>query len=72
MGMKESIPNRQYTDEFKVEAVRLSESIGGGQATHIGQPEIPGRTRQEAAVTYVRLLTTNSGVGNRGPLSWSN
>ena len=32
MGMKESIPNRQYTDEFKVEAVRLSESIGGGQA----------------------------------------
>jgi transposase len=24
--------NRQYTDEFKVEAVRLSESIGGSQA----------------------------------------
>ena len=29
MGKKELVPNRQYTDEFKVEAVRLSESIGG-------------------------------------------
>ena len=32
MGMKASVVNRQYTDEFKVEAVRLGESIGGGQA----------------------------------------
>jgi len=32
MGMNASVSNRQYTDEFKVEAVRLSESIGGGQA----------------------------------------
>ena len=31
MGKRESVPNRQYTDEFKVEAVRLSESIGGKQ-----------------------------------------
>ena len=29
MGKKESVANRQYTDEFKVEAVRLAESIGG-------------------------------------------
>jgi len=29
---KHDVANRQYTDEFKVEAVRLSESIGGSQA----------------------------------------
>ena len=32
MGKKDVVLNRQYTDEFKVEAVRLSESIGGSQA----------------------------------------
>ena len=32
MGRRESIANRQYTDEFKVEAVRLGESIGANQA----------------------------------------
>ena len=28
MSKKESVSNRQYTEEFKVEAVRLGESIG--------------------------------------------
>ena len=32
MGKKQSVPNRQYTDEFKVEAVRLADSIGGNPA----------------------------------------
>ncbi len=32
MGKKKLVGNRQYTDEFKVEAVRLGESIGGNQA----------------------------------------
>lgn len=40
MGRREAIGNRQYTDEFKVEAVRLSESIGGNQAAkRLGIPE---------------------------------
>ena len=40
MGKRESVPNRQYTDEFKVEAVRLSESIGGNKAAaRLGVPE---------------------------------
>lgn len=40
MGKKEVVLNRQYTDEFKVEAVRLSESIGGSQAAkRLGIPE---------------------------------
>mgnify|MGYP001796683527 CR=1 FL=1 len=32
MGKVSSVPNRQYTDEFKVEAVRLAESVGGNEA----------------------------------------
>src|SRR4051812_19621070 len=40
MGRKESVANRQYTDEFKVEAVRLAESIGGNQASkRLGVPD---------------------------------
>ena len=32
MGKKESVPNRQYTEEFKTEAVRLALSTGGNAA----------------------------------------
>ena len=32
MVRKTAVPNRQYTTEFKVEAVRLAESIGGNPA----------------------------------------
>ena len=40
MGKKDVVLNRQYTDEFKVEAVRLSESIGGSQAAkRLGIPD---------------------------------
>src|SRR5512139_830130 len=40
MSKKEVVGNRQYTDEFKVEAVRLGESIGGNQAAkRLGIPE---------------------------------
>jgi transposase len=40
MGRKESIANRRYTDEFKVEAVRLGQSIGGNQAAkRLGIPD---------------------------------
>jgi transposase len=40
MGRKESVANRKYTDEFKVEAVRLGESIGGNQAAkRLGIPD---------------------------------
>ncbi len=34
------VPNRQYTLEFKVEAVRLAESVGGSQAAkRLGIPD---------------------------------
>jgi len=32
MGKRSSVPYRQYTDEFKQEAVRLAESVGGNAA----------------------------------------
>ena len=32
MGKRASVPNRQYTEEFKIEAVRLAQSMGGNAA----------------------------------------
>ena len=40
MSKKESVPNRQYTEEFKVEAMRLAASIGGNAAAkRLGVPQ---------------------------------
>ena len=40
MGNKETAPNRQYTAEFKLEAVRLAGSIGGNPAAkRLGVPQ---------------------------------
>ncbi len=40
MTKKKVVPNRQYTTEFKIEAVRLAESIGGNQAAkRLGIPD---------------------------------
>ncbi len=40
MARESLVPNRQYTLEFKVEAVRLAESVGGSQAAkRLGIPD---------------------------------
>ena len=40
MSKKDLVPNRQYTEEFKVEAVRLAESVGGSKAAkRLGIPD---------------------------------
>ena len=40
MSRKESVPNRQYTEEFKGEAIRLADSIGGNAAAErLGVPQ---------------------------------
>jgi len=40
MSKKESVPNRRYTEEFKVEAMRLAASIGGNAAAkRLGVPQ---------------------------------
>ena len=56
MGKKELVGTRQYTDEFKVEAVRLGESMGGNQAAkRLGTSGSEGgRTQQSVRPTRVR------------------
>ena len=40
MSRKESVPNRQYTEEFRGEAIRLADSIGGNAAAkRLGVPQ---------------------------------
>ena len=40
MSKKESVPNRQYTEKFNVEAIRLADSIGGNAAAkRLGVPQ---------------------------------
>ena len=40
MGKKEAVPKRQYTEEFKIEAVRLALSAGGNAtAKRLGIPQ---------------------------------
>ena len=40
MGKRKSVPRRQYTDEFRVEATRLGESIGCSDAAkRLGIPD---------------------------------
>ena len=40
MVNRKQVPNRQYADEFKVEAVRLAESIGSNPAAkRLGIPD---------------------------------
>ena len=40
MAKSEAVPNRQYTDEFKIETVRLAQSIGGNAAAkRLGVPQ---------------------------------
>ena len=40
MGKKEAVPNRQYTEEFKTEAIRLALTTGGNAAAkRLGIPQ---------------------------------
>ena len=60
MRKKESVPNRRYTEEFKIEAVRLADSIGGNAGSEkagdtavdddeLGSAKTRGRRRLQAA-----------------------
>ncbi len=60
MGKKELVPNRQYTDEFKTEAVRLAASIGGNPAAKrlgIPQSTVTNWVRRSRAGTLGELET---------------
>ena len=60
MGKKESVPNRRYTEEFKVEAIRLADSIGGNAAAkRLGVP-------QSTVTNWVRSRKTERKGSMRG------
>lgn len=56
MGKRELVGNRQYTDEFKVEAVRLSESLGMTDAAKRWARRPLGRITYRTNVRAIRLL----------------
>ena len=61
MGKRTQVPQRQYTDEFKHEAVRLAESIGGNQAAkRLGIPE-------SSMWNWIRLSRHGKLKGANGP-----
>ncbi len=67
------LPKRQYTDEFKVEATRLAESVGGREAARrLGVPVATLRNwkrRSAAAGTGVPEVALNAGaVPTRRPV----
>jgi transposase len=54
MGKKDAVPNRQYTTEFRQEAVRLAGSIGGNAAAkRLGVP-------QSTVTSWVRRARTGT------------
>ena len=64
MSKKELVPNRQYTEEFKVEAIRLADAIGGNAAAkRLGVP-------QSTVTNWVRTRKTGrQGSAPSGPES---
>ena len=54
MGKKEAVPNRQYTTEFRQEAVRLAGSIGGNAAAK--RLQVP----QSTVTSWVRRARTGT------------
>jgi transposase len=70
MGKKESVANRQYTAEFKVEAVKLGESIGGNQAAkRLGIPESSLWNWIKLSRTGELKMAVGSAVGVKRPVS---
>ena len=64
------VPDRRYTDEFKVEAIRLAESIGNNQAaTRLGIPASSlGNWMKLKRVGKLRALNAVA-TRPRGPVS---
>ncbi len=61
MSRKEDVPTRRYTLEYKIEAVRLSESIGGSQAAK--RLEIPS----SSIWNWIRLSRAGKLQARRSP-----
>jgi transposase len=70
MGKKESVPNRQYTEEFKTEAVRLALSTGGNAAAkRLGIPQSTMTNWVRRSRTDAAAAVTGEAVPVKRPVS---
>lgn len=68
------LPKRQYTDEFKIEAIRLAESVGGHQAARrLGVPVATlgnwSRRRRAAGTPAPEVAVAGAAMPTRRPVS---
>jgi transposase len=68
------VPKRQYTDEFKVEAIRLAESVGGHQAARrLGVPAATlgnwKRRRVAVDIAAPEVVVGAAALSTRRPVS---
>lgn len=68
------LPKRRYTDEFKIEAIRLAESVGGHEAARrLGVPVATlgnwKRRRATAGFAVPEVAGSAAGVPTRRPVS---
>ncbi len=68
------LPKRQYTDEFKIEAIRLAESVGGHEAARrLGVPVSNlgnwSRRRQSSDATTLEAADATAAMLARRPVS---
>jgi transposase len=70
MAKSEAVPNRQYTDEFKQETVRLAQSIGGNAAAkRLGVPQSTVTNWVRRASQGVPAQSQGDGVSVKRPVS---
>lgn len=67
-----NVPKRQYTDEFKIEAIRLSDSVGGHEAARrLGIPSatLSNWSRKRLPVDFPPVPETSSAQPLRRPVT---
>ena len=70
MAKSEAVPNRQYTDEFKQETVRLAQSIGGNAAAkRLGVPQSTVTNWVRRASQGLPAQSQGDGVSVKRPVS---
>ncbi len=70
MAKSEAVPNRQYTDEFKQETVRLAQSIGGNAAAkRLGVPQSTVTNWVRRVSKGVPAQSQGDGVSVKRPVS---
>lgn len=60
MSRDANVPHRRYTDEFKLDAMKLAESVGGTEAASPGESRI--EVVELSVSTNLRLVRHRAGV----------